>query len=104
MVLISGYYTNTSKDICDSPSVGGFHALNMGQESYEKENGLWTGLSNVTQYRVPNNVAVQIGGGYVDIHSGKVCGEMLTLRQCQRWCDCYFASRWMGEQGPSDAI
>jgi hypothetical protein len=75
MVLISGYYTNASKEVCDLPSIGGFHALNMGQESYE-EDGLWArGLSNVTQYRVPNNVAVQIGGGYVDNQSSKVRGD-----------------------------
>jgi hypothetical protein len=65
MIVMSGFYTNSSKTACDSPSIGGQHSLLLGQESVEKGN-VWRALMpDVVEYRVPSNITVVIGGGYV---------------------------------------
>lgn len=63
MIVMSGFYTNTSRPACDAPSIGGQHGLALGQEG---KNTPWLGLmTNVTEYRVPDNITDIIGGGYV---------------------------------------
>lgn len=65
MIVMSGYYTNTSRPACDAPSIGGQHGLALGQENIERRQP-WLGLmTNVTEYRVPENITEVIGGGYV---------------------------------------
>jgi hypothetical protein len=65
MIVTSGFYTNTSKTLCDVPEIGGQHTLLLGQEGVELD-GVWRALMpDVLQYRVPGNITAVIGGGYV---------------------------------------
>jgi|TARA_R110002003_G_scaffold159_7_gene13769 hypothetical protein len=62
MIVMSGFYTNVTKDLCDLPTIGGQHTLLLGQEGLEKE-GVWRGLAaNITEYQVPSNITAVIGG------------------------------------------
>lgn len=65
MIVMSGYYTNTSRPACDAPTIGGQHGLALGPEGKERGQP-WLGLmTNVTEYRVPDNITDIIGGGCV---------------------------------------
>jgi hypothetical protein len=62
MIVMSGFYTNVTKDACDKPEIGGQASLMLGQESLER-GGVWRGLeANITEYRVPSNITAVIGG------------------------------------------
>jgi len=71
MIVMGGFYTNTSKDrvTCDAKPDGGQHGILLGQEMEEQDN-LWHAvMHNVTEYRVPQIIAKTIGGGFVILSS-----------------------------------
>ncbi|KAH7074813.1 hypothetical protein BKA63DRAFT_321944 [Paraphoma chrysanthemicola] len=62
MIVMSGFYTNVTRNACDKPEIGGQSTLMLGQESLER-GGVWRGLeANITEYRVPSNITAVIGG------------------------------------------
>lgn len=65
MIVMGGLLVNPERTACDIATAGGQHGLLLGQESIELGN-LWHGLqSNISKYRVPDNITGVIGGGYV---------------------------------------
>ncbi|KAH8731761.1 hypothetical protein GQ44DRAFT_603735, partial [Phaeosphaeriaceae sp. PMI808] len=63
MIVMSGFYTNSTRPECDAPTAGGQHSLLLGQESIEK-GSVWRNLiPEVVEYRVPVNLTAIIGGG-----------------------------------------
>jgi hypothetical protein len=63
MIVMGGYYTNTTKQECDVAGAGGQHGLLLGQESVEQGNQWHRLMSNVSEYRVPQVITAVIGGG-----------------------------------------
>jgi hypothetical protein len=65
MIIMGGKVVNPERQGCDAETAGGQHGLLLGQESVEL-GALWHGLeSNISTYRVPDNIVAVVGGGYV---------------------------------------
>lgn len=65
LLVIGGYYTNTSITECDVPKIGGQHAMLLGQENVEQAAWWHAPMDNVTGYRVPDKIVARVGGEYV---------------------------------------
>jgi hypothetical protein len=62
MIVMSGFYTNITKDACDQKPIGGQATLLLGQEGLDR-GGVWRKLdANVVEYQVPSNITAIIGG------------------------------------------
>ncbi|KAF2831505.1 hypothetical protein CC86DRAFT_443172 [Ophiobolus disseminans] len=62
MVIMSGFYTNVTKDACDQPTIGGQATLLLGQEGIERGAVFRKLESSIVEYRVPANITEVIGG------------------------------------------
>ena len=87
MLIIGGELTNTSNPECDIPKIGGQHNMWLGQENVDYgDNGVpnwWHApMDNVTEYRVPDQIATSIGGeyGYPHVESGIIILIPLVLK------------------------
>lgn len=92
MIVMGGYYANTSFTSCDAPKYVGQHGLLLGQESMEVAPPdmkwwwrLWPGYN---KYRVPDKIVSLIGGEYVlqlylyrFDHADEIPVLMATLRE-----------------------
>jgi hypothetical protein len=66
MMIIGGWYPNSSFVDCDQPDAQGQHNMILGNNTGKKENGIWDKYDlKVTNYDVPTLVIAAIGGGYV---------------------------------------
>jgi hypothetical protein len=62
-MLVIGGTPDTNNTVCDARESGGQHGLLLGQESVEVGT-MWHDLkSDVSSYRVPDNIVAVIGGG-----------------------------------------
>ncbi|KAH3917053.1 hypothetical protein HBH56_051690 [Parastagonospora nodorum] len=64
MLIIGGWYPNSSFVDCDQPDAQGQHNMVMGNNTGKKENGIWDKYDpKLTDYAVPTLVVAVIGGG-----------------------------------------
>ncbi|KAK5746447.1 hypothetical protein LTR17_000827 [Elasticomyces elasticus] len=61
MLIMGGYFPNSSNENCDAKNIWGQHNLNLGNN--DVENAAWYQyLPNVTSYQVPSTIVDAIGG------------------------------------------
>ena len=77
MLVIGGYYANTSFTQCDSPKYMGQHGLLLGQETKEvappDTKWWWRLWHEFNGYRVPDTIVSLVGGKYVNqLHGWKI--------------------------------
>ena len=64
MIIMGGYFPNSSNIECDTPTIWAQHNLNLGAN--DALNVEWYQyLPNLTSYQVPPNITAAIGGGCV---------------------------------------
>lgn len=64
MMVIGGWFPNTSFVECDAPSAQGQHNMVLGSNTGKEENGLWDKYDpNLSSYVVPSQIIAAIGGG-----------------------------------------
>ena len=61
MIVMGGYWPNSSVSGCDVPDIWGMHNLNLGSDNI-KEAPWYQYLPNLTDYTVPPNLTDAIGG------------------------------------------
>ncbi|TKA83459.1 hypothetical protein B0A55_00572 [Friedmanniomyces simplex] len=62
MIIMGGYFPNSSNIGCDAKNIWGEHNLNLGAEN-EQQAEWYQYLPNVTSYQVPSTIVGVIGGG-----------------------------------------
>lgn len=64
MLVMGGFYTNSSRDGCDVPEILGQHPVMLGQDSVDLglTNKYGRLMANITEYRVPDDITSVIGG------------------------------------------
>ncbi|KAK4626972.1 Kelch repeat-containing protein [Fulvia fulva] len=61
MIVMGGYWPNSSIPGCDVPAIWGMHNLNLGSDNAQRA-AWYQYLPNLTDYTVPPNLTVAIGG------------------------------------------
>ena len=62
MIIMGGYFPNSSDITCDSPDIWGQHNLNLGAND-PATTEWYQYIPTVTSYQVPGTVTDVIGGG-----------------------------------------
>jgi hypothetical protein len=74
MIVIGGWFPNSTFTDCDSPDSQGQHNMILGNNTGKQENGIWDKYDpKLSSYAVPTMVVSAIGGGYVQ-HDA--CGDL----------------------------
>jgi hypothetical protein len=64
MMVIGGWFPNTSFVDCDAPAAQGQHNMILGNNTGKEENGIWDKYDpKLSTYVVPTAVIAAIGGG-----------------------------------------
>jgi hypothetical protein len=65
MMIIGGWYSNSTFGDCDQPDAQGQHNMVLGNNTGKTDNGIWDKYDpKATAYAVPALVVAAIGGGY----------------------------------------
>jgi hypothetical protein len=68
MMIIGGWYSNTTFGDCDQPDAQGQHNMVLGNNTGKIDNGIWDKYDpKATAYAVPALVVAAIGGGYASM-------------------------------------